>query len=107
MDKTLEKKNYYNSLYGYYYTLLTTKQQEIFEAYYSEDYSLSEISEDLKISRNAVWDSLQKTIQILDEYENKLKLHQKDETINQFLDELKQYTSNEGLEIIKKIKEME
>ena len=30
MEKQIEKKNYYNALYGYYYSLLTPKQQEIF-----------------------------------------------------------------------------
>ena len=33
----LEKKNYYNILFGYYGDLLTEKQQALFEEYYGEE----------------------------------------------------------------------
>ena len=46
----LEKKNYYNILFGYYGNLLTEKQQNLFEEYYGEDYSLAEIASVYNIS---------------------------------------------------------
>ena len=33
----LDKKNYYNILFGYYGNLLTEKQQNLFEEYYGEE----------------------------------------------------------------------
>lgn len=107
MDKQIEKKNYYNALYGYYYSLLTPKQQEIFEYYYSEDYSLSEIAETMAISRNAVWDALQKACSALEEYEGKLSLYKNGLLLDQYLEDLEPLTNESGKEIITKIKEME
>ena len=107
MNQNLEKKNHYNILYSYYQDLLTEKQKEVFENYYFEDYSLSEISLALKVSRNAIWDLLKKVERNLDNYENKLHLYQKNINLNKKLDLLKKYVNPEGLKIIEKIKEME
>lgn len=103
----LEKKDYYNTLYGYYGSLLTNKQQSIFESYYEQDYSLSEIAENLNISRNAVWDTLKKVIDKLEEYETKLHLYQYDINLEEKLNKLKKYTNEDGLKIIEEIREME
>lgn len=103
----LEKKDYYNILYGYYNSLLTSKQQEMFTSYYEEDFSLSEIAEELNISRNAVWDTLKKVIDKLEEYESKLNLYKKDNVLNLKLNELEKITNDDGRKIIKEIREME
>ena len=63
----LEKKNYYNILFGYYGNLLTEKQQNLFEEYYGEDYSLAEIASVYNISRNAVHDTIKKVLNSLDD----------------------------------------
>lgn len=102
----LEKKDYYNMLYDYYKSLLTDKQQSIFESYYEQDYSLSEIAENLNISRNAVWDTLKKVVDKLEEFENKLLLYQYDLELDNKLNELKKYTNENGLKIIEEIREM-
>ena len=39
-----------------------------------EDLSLKEISEELNVSRNAIHDSLKRSVAILEDYEMKLKL---------------------------------
>ncbi len=75
MDKILEK----TLLYDFYGQLLTQKQQQIFDMYYLNDFSLSEIGEQLGISRQAVRDSLQNSKRLLQDYENKLCL------VNKFL----------------------
>lgn len=103
----LEKKDYYNTLYSYYKSLLTDKQQAIFSSYYEDDYSLSEIAENLKISRNAVWDTLKKVIDKLEEYESKLNLYKYDLKLEKKLNELEKYTNEDGLAIIEEIREME
>ena len=107
MNDNLEKKNYYNSLYPYYQPLLTSKQQEVFENYYFEDYSLAEIAESFEVSRNAIWDILKKVEHNLDEYESKLKLYSKNLLLDEYLEQLQKNCNEEGKEIIKKIKEME
>ncbi len=107
MEEKLNKKNHYNMLYSYYQNLLTEKQKEVFENYYFEDYSISEISECLDVSRNAVWDLLKKVEINLDNYEKKLRLHQKNVDRNLQLELLKKYVNDEGLQIIEKIEEME
>ena len=103
----LEKKNYYNYLYQYYGSLFTSKQQEMFESYYVDDFSLSEIALNLNVSRNAVWDTIKKVIDKLEEYEEKLKLYNNDLILSKKLDELKKYTNEDGLKIIEEIREME
>lgn len=103
----LEKKDYYNILYGYYNSLLTSKQQEIFTSYYEEDFSLSEIAEELNVSRNAIWDTLKKVIDKLEEYEAKLRLYHKDIILNNKLKELEKITNEDGQKIIDEIREME
>ena len=51
-----DDKFYVNLLKDFYETLLTDKQNEVLELYYGEDLSLSEIAEDLQISKAAVND---------------------------------------------------
>lgn len=105
--EVLEKKAYFNELFVYYQPLLTEKQQEIFEDYYANDFSLGEIAENNNISRNAVFDTIKKVEKLLENYENKLQLVKKDHLLNQYLNELTLETTNKGLLIIQKIKEME
>jgi predicted DNA-binding protein YlxM (UPF0122 family) len=101
----LEKKNYYNILFGYYGNLLTEKQQNLFEEYYGEDYSLAEIASVYNISRNAVHDTIKKVLNSLDDFEEKLGLYKKDQKLNELFKEYENKT--DCLELIKKIQEME
>ncbi len=101
----LEKKNYYNILFGYYGVLLTEKQQTIFEEYYGEDYSLSELAEEHQVSRNAIHDTIKKVLNILDDLENKLGLYAKDQKLKELF---KEYQNDlKCSELIKKIQDME
>jgi predicted DNA-binding protein YlxM (UPF0122 family) len=61
-------------LYDFYGALLTAKQQTSLELHYFQDLSLSEIAEQLAVSRQAVYDLLRRAEQILDEHEEKLQL---------------------------------
>jgi len=70
----MDKFEHINELLPFYEQLLTERQREIVKYYYYEDLSLSEISEILQISRNAVYDTLKKVEKSLEEYEIKLKL---------------------------------
>ena len=66
-------------LFDFYGQLLTEKQIEMIDMYYSNDLSLSEISEQLGISRQGVYDTLKRAEKTLFEYEEKLGL------VNRFL----------------------
>ncbi|MGL5715557.1 MAG: YlxM family DNA-binding protein [Paraclostridium sp.] len=70
----LEKLVEIGLLFGQYKMLLTDKQQEIVSLYYNEDYSLGEISENLNVSRQGVYDTLKRSEKILRDYEYKLGL---------------------------------
>lgn len=70
----LEKLVEIGLLFEQYKRLLTDKQQEIVSLYYNEDYSLGEISENLNVSRQGVYDTLKRSEKILRDYEDKLGL---------------------------------
>ena len=59
-----------NVLFDIYGDLLTKRQKEICSLYFEEDFSYTEISEALEISRAAVQDSLKKSMQQLHKYED-------------------------------------
>jgi predicted DNA-binding protein YlxM (UPF0122 family) len=45
-------------LFDYYGELLTQRQQMCFDMYYNQDLSLTEIAQELKVSRQGVYDNL-------------------------------------------------
>lgn len=81
----MNNREYLIVLYDYYQELLTLNQQEIFELYYFDNLSLSEIADNLSKSRNAIHKSLKSIESKLSEYENKLKLYQKYQQIEKIL----------------------
>lgn len=109
MESSLEKKQRVNLLMDCYMDLLTDKQQDYLTLYYAEDLSLSEIAEDLNVSRNAVYDNLKRAVHLLEEYEEKLHLLHKHQQRLDLIDriEQEQQTSreqlNDYLEMLKKI----
>ena len=58
----MEEFVYYNSLYDIYGELLTEKEKDSFIAYYQENYSLAEIADLKKVSRNAVFKTVKTVI---------------------------------------------
>ena len=64
-------------LFDFYGQLLTEKQQDVCHLYFEDDCSLSEIAEELQVSRQAVHDMIKKSRKALGEYEEKLGLVRK------------------------------
>ncbi|MFI3230346.1 MAG: YlxM family DNA-binding protein [bacterium] len=100
-------------LYDFYGELLTTKQKEIFELYYFNDYSLSEISSQYNISRQAILDTIRRSEKSILRYENTLGLvkkhKQQKQVINasilnlNYLSNLKEFNNNTNINIINDI----
>ena len=96
MDKTL----YLINLYDYYGELLTERQREYFEDYYFDNLSLSEISENMEISRNAVHKALKDTENKLIYYESILKDYEKSKRIKEIIKDLDDEIKHKIEEII-------
>lgn len=58
-----------NELLDFYGGLLTENQQKISNDYFREDYSYQEIAENMNISRTAVYDTIKRVKQELENYE--------------------------------------
>lgn len=82
----MDERNRIILLYDYYGELLSPSQKEYFEKYYFDNLSLSEISENLNVSRNAVHKQLKSVEEKLQFYDEKLNLIEK---YNKVLDEIK------------------
>ncbi len=95
----MDDRIYLINLYDYYGDLLTLKQQEYFETYYFDNLTLSEISENNSISRNAVHKQLREVVTKLTMYEEKLQLYEKSLKIKRIIENLDQ-------EIKEKIEEL-
>lgn len=72
-------------LYDIYGGLLTERQQKYMEMHFCNDLSLSEIADEYGVSRQAIYDLLRRTEQILEKYESKLRLLQRDKENNELL----------------------
>ena len=64
--------------------------------YYLDDYSLGEIAEEYNISRQAVYDNIKRTEQMLEQYEEKLLLFQKFQERQKLLAQLKASINSES-----------
>ena len=76
MNENLEEIIYLNNLFDLYQSLLTPAQSEIFNEYYNDNLSLSEISETHNISRSAASYSLKLIRKKLEKFEAKLHLNE-------------------------------
>ncbi len=85
----MEKRVYLNNLYDYYKELFTEKQQEYFEDYYYNNFSLSEIAENYNVSRNAVHNQIKIVEEKLEEFEKVLNLYDKKNKIINILEKEK------------------
>lgn len=80
MKDVLDKKYELSLLYDFYGELLKEHHKVIFEDYFLNDLSLSEIAEEQGISRQGVHDIIKRSSKLLEDYESKLRL--KDKYVN-------------------------
>lgn len=74
MKENIEAIQYASFLYDFYGTLLGESQSEVMMMYHEDNLSLSEIADELGMTRQAVHYTLKKAESKLEEYEEKLKL---------------------------------
>ncbi len=91
-------------LYDLYAPLLSERQREILNLLYNEDESLSEISENIGITRQGVRDYIVKSEALLSGFENALHLHKKLTELSEYVDELKELAEKTGADGQLKIK---
>ena len=93
----IEERVQITILSKYYGKLLTDRQQDILKMYVDNNLSLSEVSEELGISRQAVKDALDNAITTLKNTEEKLQFISRDDNIK------KQIEENKNLDMMTKI----
>ncbi len=69
-----QKDMKYSVLLDYYGELLSENQRTVMDLYYNEDFSLSEIADEVCITRQGVHDALHRAEDTLDEFEFQLGL---------------------------------
>ena len=103
----MEKKVEVSILCQIYGKLLTEKQYEAINDYYNNDLSLSEIAENNNITRQAVRDIIQKGVNKLFEFEEKLlfmkRMLDQEKQIQSIVEELNKIKENSSDKKIEKI----
>lgn len=84
----MDDRDYIILLYDYYMELFNDKQREYFEYYYFNNLSLGEISDNIGISRNAVYKVIKNVEDKLLFYEDKLKLYSKSKMIKELIKDI-------------------
>lgn len=89
-----------NDLLDVYGDLLTKRQREILALYYEEDFSYTEISEELEISRAAAMDSVHRATNLLEKYESAIGYVAKKKLLDKWI---LQHEDVDQIELLKEI----
>ena len=89
----VEENIYLGKLFDAYGKLLSKGQYEVIDLYLNDDFTLSEIAENLKVSRQAILDGINKAEKKLKEYEDKLGFVKEMELLEKENENLKQKLS--------------
>lgn len=82
----MEKFVYYNYLLEIYKDLLTEKNVQIFEYYYSENLSMQEIADLIGVSKSFVGTTIKNTEKKLEDLESKLHIFEKNTKLKSLLE---------------------
>ncbi|MDD6468086.1 MAG: YlxM family DNA-binding protein [Erysipelotrichaceae bacterium] len=96
-----------NDLLDWYQSLLTDKQRKCMFLYYYDDYSLSEIAEEVHTSRSAVFDIMKRTEHTLIEYENKLHCVENFKKRSKIYEELSKLNLQEVDRLVEQLKKID
>lgn len=107
MKTMIDKTEIMNEYLDWYDVLLTSRQREICNMYYKEDYSLSEISENCEISRSAVLDTVKRCEKLFVDYEEKLQLVKKYHARSEIYGKMKAIDNREINELANNLEEID
>ena len=97
-----------SQLYDFYSELLSQKQKQYLNDYFFNDLSLTEISENYEISKQAVSNNIKRTIIELEQFEEKLNLIKLNNERLFILNEIRKLTDNEEiLDYIEQLNKLE
>ena len=96
MEKFVEQ----SLLYDFYGELLTEHQKRVFEDVVLNDFSLSEVAQELNISRQGVHDMIKRCNKILEDYESKLHLVEKFLHIREKVHRIHDLTGDEDIKAL-------
>ena len=94
-----------NLLLDAYESLLTPKQQEVMQLHYREDFSLSEISEELSISRAGALD-IRRASDALYAYEKRPHLIERGASMRSLLTQLRAHCDEQGGSLIDQLEDL-
>ncbi len=103
MNDSLKTFSRVNDLFAKYGELLTPSQKNIMRSYYEYNLSLSEIGENMGISRPAVSDAIKKSTAKLEKLEGKLHLVSKDKKIAALLEKIKETEGPEKEKLLERL----
>ncbi len=102
MEKIIEQ----GMLFDFYGELLTEHQRQVYGALVYNDMSLSEIADEYGISRQGVHDLIKRCDKLLDNYENKLHLYSRFQSVKVKIEEIERLSSQKEIkELASKILE--
>ena len=85
-------------LYDFYGPLLKEKQQQIFENYVLNDYSLSEIAGEYGMTSQGVYDVVKRCSEKLEDYEKKLNLYKRFQKAKERLEKVEELVEDSGMQ---------
>lgn len=88
-----------SQLYDFYSELLSSKQRLYIKNYFFDDLSLAEISENYGISKQAISNSIKRTISELEQFEEKLNLIKMSNERLFLLNEIRKINDNKDIDI--------
>lgn len=103
MLEDMVRKGRLLDIYG---PLLTDRQRRCMEMYFDMDLSLSEIGEELQISRQGAYDMLRRASHSLESYEQRLKLLARSDAVRDKLEEAARLLETDGPAAIEIVKHM-
>ena len=90
----------YSVLFSYYNELFSKKQKQYLELYLEKNMTLSEIADEYKVTRQAVFDNIKRGFKQLDKYEEKLEIFKREKDLKEKLENLKNNFTMKNLEKI-------
>ncbi len=103
-DEMLEDMMRKGRLLDIYGPLLTDRQRRCMEMYFDMDLSLSEIGEELQISRQGAYDMLRRASHSLENYEQRLQLLARSDVVRDQLEQAGRLLETGSPDAVEKVK---